>query len=129
MSEPKIKMYCIFSKEALKKMNGIRGKLASQAGHAYLHAFWDAYDEDKPTESVYAADAYRQGRAYKITLSVETDAELKEIVDSYKDICGAVLIEDAGLTVFGEPTVTCAGIGPVSDSDLLDNIKSLRTLT
>ena len=36
MSEPKIKMYCIFSKEALKKMNGIRGKLASQAGHAYL---------------------------------------------------------------------------------------------
>ena len=23
-------------------MNGVRGKMCTQAGHAYLHAFWDA---------------------------------------------------------------------------------------
>ena len=38
----KHKMYCIFAKESIAKMNGIRGKMATQAGHAYLHAFWDA---------------------------------------------------------------------------------------
>ena len=39
-----IKMYCIFSRESLEAMKGVRGKMAAQAGHAYLHAFWNADD-------------------------------------------------------------------------------------
>ena len=38
----KIKMYCIFAQESLDKIKGVRGKMASMAGHGYLHAFWDA---------------------------------------------------------------------------------------
>lgn len=38
------RMYCIVARDSLKLMNGNRGKLAAQAGHAYLHAFWDAED-------------------------------------------------------------------------------------
>lgn len=65
-------MYCVFSKEALVKMKGIRGKMASQAGHAFLHAYWDAEARHRAL-----AEAYRHsGRAYKITLVVDTDAEL-----------------------------------------------------
>ncbi len=37
----KIKIYCIFAKESVVKMNGIRGKIATQSGHAYLHSYWD----------------------------------------------------------------------------------------
>ena len=43
MADKPLKMYCIFSKEAVKAMNGNRGKLASMAGHAYLHAWWAAF--------------------------------------------------------------------------------------
>lgn len=121
-----VKMYCIFSKEALKKMNGIRGKLASQAGHAYLHAFWDALSKNYNPDEIAE---YQQSRAYKITLVVETDAELVALHRAYQDFCGTALIEDAGFTVFKEPTITCLGIGPVRESRIDPVLRDLRTLT
>ena len=38
-----IKMYAIFCRETLRQMK-FEGKLAAQAGHAYLHAWWNAED-------------------------------------------------------------------------------------
>ena len=35
----KYKMYCIFSKPTLTDLKGIRGKLASQSGHAFCIRF------------------------------------------------------------------------------------------
>ena len=130
------KMYCIFARESLDKINGVRGKLATQAGHAYLHAFWDSEQRfrsyygglggDNPGPS----DLYKASeRAYKITLVVDTVDELKAIQAKYKDICGTSLVTDAGFTVFKEPTTTCLGLGPISEYHIGDDLESLKTLT
>lgn len=107
-------MYLIVSKEALKKMNGIRGKMFTQAGHGYLHAFWDA--EKRFPE---AAEIYKNsGFAKKITAVVETDSELTDLYEKFKDKCGISLVVDRGLTVFNEPTQTFLGIGPLRQSEV-----------
>lgn len=124
-------MYCLCSKEALDKMKGVRGKMITQGGHAYLHAFWDA--ERRFPES---AKAYQDSeRAYKITIVVDTEAELIEFRDRYKDICGVSLVVDAGITVFKNedgsprPTVTYLGIGPITESLIGSDLASLKTLS
>lgn len=123
----KIKMYCIFSRESLSKMNGIRGKMATQAGHAYLHAFWNALENE--SHKNMALDYKASDHAYKITLVVDTVDELKEIQQRYKDVCGTSLVTDAGFTVFEVPTTTCLGIGPISEDKIGDDLKCLKTLT
>lgn len=127
-------MYCVFAMESVKKMNGIRGKLASMSGHAYLHAFWDAFDGDPLNEvnrnKREQAYAYKNSeRAYKITLVVDTVEELRALQNKYKDICGTSLVTDAGFTVFNEPTTTCLGLGPISEANIGDDIKALKTFT
>ncbi len=120
----KIKMYVIFAKESVDKMKGSRGKLGTQAGHGYLHAFWDASDRFPDM-----AQAYRDTtHAYKITLVVPTVADLEALEASYRDVCGVSLVKDAGFTVFAEPTVTVLGVGPLRESDIGDDIKALKTL-
>ena len=127
----KIKMYCIFAKESVVKMNGVRGKLATQAGHAYLNAYWDsmsdmAADGDRPKFS--NAMAYQMANhCYKITLVVDTVEELKTLQNAYRDKVGTALITDAGFTVFTEPTTTCLGIGPIPENMIGDDLKALKT--
>lgn len=119
-----MKMYCIFSKESIAKMGGNRGKLAAQAGHAFLHAFWNA-------ESNYPTVAYfyqTSGLAKKVTLVCETDKELEEIYNAYAFNTGATKVVDQGLTVFNEPTLTCIGIGPIAEDLVGSDIKSLKVL-
>jgi peptidyl-tRNA hydrolase len=124
----KIKMYCIFARESVDKMNGIRGKMCTQAGHAYLHAYWDSLNPEKCF--IDQVRAYMTSdRAYKITLIVDTVDELKAIQEKYKNICGTSLVTDAGLTVFSEPTTTCLGIGPISEDKIGDDLKALKTFT
>lgn len=124
IAEPKLRMYCVFSKEAIKLMNGSRGKLAAQAGHAYLHAYWDA--EKRFPE---LAKRYRNSeRAYKICLVVETTEELGQLYAEHYLKTGTTHVKDAGFTVFKEPTVTCVGIGPIDPSDCSDFLKSLKVL-
>lgn len=120
----KLKMYCIVSREALKAMNGNRGKMMAQAGHAFLHAFLNGNVDWRHKCLAYLNDQ----RAYKITLAVDTTAEVHELYEKYKRKCGTALIEDAGFTVFEEPTVTCLGIGPIYESDQCEKLKSLRPL-
>lgn len=128
----KYKMYCIFAKESIAKMNGNRGKLAAQAGHAFLHAYWDAMndcsrDGDRPK---YNQARYYQmsDHTYKITLVVDTVEELQQLHDKYKDICGVSLVKDAGFTVFTEPTVTCLGLGPIGEDKIGEDLKGLKLL-
>ena len=128
----KHKLYCIFAEESVKKMNGIRGKMCTQAGHAYLHTVWDAYTPTfnltKMFRKIKQAFHYKFSKhAYKITLKVSTVDELKILQEKYKDICGTSLVTDAGFTVFDEPTTTCLGIGPISEDNIGDDIKALKT--
>lgn len=108
-------------------MGGNRGKLAAQAGHAYLHAFWDAenYDNYK-----IATDHYRDRmKAKKVCLVVDTDAELFELYETYlyQEI-GSTLVKDAGITVFEYPTITCIGIGPLTSEQMCDKLKETKVL-
>lgn len=131
-----MKMYCIFAMESIKKMNGSRGKLASMAGHAYLHAYWDSGKRACGFQHGFSEDAlphtmlYKQSeRAYKITLVVDTVEELKKIEEEYKEICGVSLVTDAAFTVFNEPTTVCLGVGPIPNELITDTIKNLKVLT
>lgn len=118
-----LKMYCVVSREALKAMNGNRGKLGSQTGHAYLHAFWNAANRTPEL-----ADQYKNSQAaVKVTLVVDTTEELLAIAELYSDY-GLTIVEDAGRTVFSEPTVTCIGIGPIDPADREEKLKSLKPL-
>ena len=98
------------------------GKLAAQAGHAYLHAWWDAEDrlrripgQLKDTDYYrHVMLPYREGDdARKVSLVVDTVDELRELYDTFRPHMGATLVEDCGYTVFSEPTITAVGLGPV----------------
>lgn len=119
------RLYAVIANEALKKTNGIRGKMHTQTGHAFLHAFWDA-------ENRFPEDAKKykySGLAKKITLIVESVDELHVLAKAYHDRCGVSLVEDRGLTVFKEPTITCLGIGPIAFKNVDTDLKSLKTFT
>lgn len=117
----KYKMYCIFAKESIDKMGGNRGKMCTQAGHAYTHTLLKAL-----SKTPEAVEAYLSDRAYKITLIVDTVEQLKELQEKYNDIAATYLVTDAGFTVFNAPTTTCLGIGPIGEDNISDDIKSLK---
>lgn len=119
----KYKLYCIFAKESVQKMNGIRGKMCTQAGHAYVHTMLTAMIETPGLAQAYLDN----GHAYKITLIVDTVDELKQIQEKYKDKVATKLVTDAGFTVFKEPTTTCLGLGPISEDMIGDDLKAIKT--
>lgn len=141
MSEDYV-MYCIFSKEAIKAMGGNRGKLASMAGHAYLHAWWDANYATSDKEPFTMQDvkmfdkmnkdaqAYREsGFAKKVTLAVDTTEQLLALYERIKDLPhGKTLVVDRALTVFEEPTTVCIGYGPVHKRDVPYALSILKVL-
>ena len=65
----KHKMYCIFAEDSVKKMSGIRGKMCTQAGHAYVHTMLRALQQFPQ----HVQDYLNSGHAYKITLIVQTE--------------------------------------------------------
>ena len=103
-------------------MNGIRGKMATQAGHAYLHTFMNAMAETPELAAAYLDSDH----AYKITLIVDTVEQLRELQEAYKDVCATRLITDKGFTVFTEPTTTCLGIGPLGEDMIGEDLKALK---
>jgi peptidyl-tRNA hydrolase len=118
-----LKLYCVVSKEAVTAMKGNRGKLAAQCGHAYLHAFWDAQKRFPEMANHYQN---LQERAYKICLVVETAKEFEVLMAFHENKCGVTIVEDAALTVFDEPTVTCMGIGPIDPARVSEKLKNLK---
>lgn len=118
-------MYCIVNGAAMKQMNGNRGKLAAQAGHAYLHAYIDAYNRF----TIDAVKYMSEGKATKVCLVVDNVDQLDKIQRAYIDKCGNSMVTDAGKTVFnGVPTVTCLGVGPILRDEVGEDIKALKVL-
>jgi len=119
------KMYFVVCRDAAKKMNGIRGKMMTQAGHGYLHSFWDA-------EARFPKDAERyknSDHARKITVQVDSAQDLDEIILAYKNVCGVSLVKDAAFTVFSEPTITGLGLGPIREDLIGEDLKALKLFT
>lgn len=119
-----LRLYCVVSKEVFSfiKKKGAEGKGHAQSGHAWMHAFWDAERNFPEAAAAYKDSAH----AYKITLKVATEDELKAIYEAHAGICGRTLVEDAGFTVFDKPTVTCVGLGPVRRSQLAGGAGDLK---
>lgn len=125
-----IKMYSVFARETLCKMQ-FQGKLAAQAQHCTLHAWWDAEDRFKDTPYwTNVCLPYRNGNdARKITLVVDTVEELEVLYNKYKPYMGATFVEDCAYTVFESPTITGIGLGPIDDAWLEGSeLKALSTL-
>lgn len=118
----KHKMYCIFARESVKKMNGVRGKMCTQAGHAYVHTLLNAQQQWPEHVQAYLDS----GHAFKITCVVDTIAELEQLQQKYQAHCATKLVTDKGLTVFSEPTTTCLGIGPISEDLIGDDLAGLK---
>jgi len=128
-----MKMYCVVARDSLKLMNGNRGKLAAQAGHAYLHAYWDSENRFGPRLAESGAEGPAEtyafsGKATKVCLVVDTVDDLKALYEAYRPICGVSLVTDAGLTCFDGPTTTCLGIGPIAEDKVDVNLSSLKVL-
>ena len=117
-----LRLYAIISREALKAAGGARGKMMAQAGHAFLHAYWDP--EARFPER---AKAYREGLAKKIVLAAEDTAELEAIAARIEGV-GVTLVKDAALTVFKEPTLTAVGIGPIDEDEVPEWLAKLPGL-
>lgn len=131
-----IKMYAIFCRETLQKMK-FEGKLAAQAGHAYLHAWWDAEDRfswggvaEDPDYWYDVCEKYRSSNdARKIALVVDTVAELEALYEEFKPHMGATIVDDCGYTVFDVTTTTAVGLGPIqSDWTKGTRLADLETL-
>lgn len=120
----KIKLYAVFAQDSLDKMKGIAGKMGAQAGHAYLHSFWDAENRFPQTAAFYR----NSDHAYKIALVVPTVEDLKPLLKRYRNVCGVTMVKDAGFTVFDEPTITAIGIGPIREQDIGDDLKAIPSL-
>lgn len=88
-----------------------KGKMVAQGSHACLYAYL------KTPQAV--RDMWFGQRQAKICVYVNSEAELFEIFKKAEDAgLPAVLIKDAGLTEFKEPTYTAVGIGPCEENQV-----------
>ena len=119
-----IKLYCIIAREAVELMGGNRGKMMTQAGHAYVHALTDSMQRQDRSQVV--RDYLGSGQSFKITLVVDTIDDLRALHAKLNAKFGNALITDAGRTVFTSPTTTCLGVGPIRDSEKPSELSELR---
>lgn len=89
------------------------GKMAAQAGHAFLSA-WRLALKDNAENAMSYADAAQ----VKIVLLAPDLPTLERIQGkAHQRGVPAVLITDAARTVLPEPAVTVLGLGPMSKTD------------
>jgi len=103
------------------------GKLASQAGHAYVEAALNAQSNCPDRFSHYRRD----GLGTKICLGVENEKQLLELQQRCQHQgVPATLITDHGCTNFfgGKPTITALGVGPVQRHEIKPILGHLKLL-
>lgn len=102
------------------------GKIASQAGHGYLHAFLAAQDLWPAQAACYVADP----PGTKVTLSGKLQAILAAQEQAQKDGIPHFLVVDSGCPDFfdGEPTVTALGLGPATKNQIQHITRRFNTL-
>jgi peptidyl-tRNA hydrolase len=90
------------------------GKIASQAGHAYLDSLLSASQLDPQIVSSYRQDSH----GIKVCLKAKNLYALERACEEVKALgVPCALITDLGYTQFeGRPTITALGIGPVRRS-------------
>lgn len=102
-TDPDLRLVAVFRADLMMPP----GKLAVQAGHAYLATYRNA-----PAALRAAYDPYAQP---KIALIAADERALRAMNISAASLgVSHALITDAGRTVFPEPTVTALGLGPLT---------------
>lgn len=88
------------------------GKIASQAGHAYLGSFFAAQQLWPDVAALY----HSQAPGTKVCLQGRLSAILRAHEQAKTEGIPCFLVVDSGCLDFfgGEPTVTALGIGPAS---------------
>lgn len=115
-------LYCIVSDEAVKACKGNRGKMMAQAGHAYVDAILDSQIRFPDAVEAYI----NSGVVKKVCLRAPDPQVLRDLHSSYRRTHGVKLVQDAGLTVFDGPTITCLGLGPIDPKDIKEDLSSLK---
>lgn len=102
------------------------GKLASQAGHAYLGAFLQTLELDPPAAKLYAAEQ----PGTKVCLQASLKDLMKAELRCREAGVPCFLVVDQGCPDFfgGEPTVTALGFGPARQDQVAQITKPLRLL-
>lgn len=122
------KLYSILLLPAVKAMNGNRGRMAVQAGHGWLHAYWDA--EKRFPEAVAA---YRSQTAFKVCLVTDSEEAIQAMFFLYSQICGASLVKESGSKSDGTTDeaaafgLTCLGLGPLHADHVRDDLRALKS--
>lgn len=117
-----LRLYAVVPAEVAQALRQEPGKLAAQAGHAFLECWFVA-----TLDFTDAARAYRYTQSQaKIVLLGPPLAELLELAKPLHSVCARCTITDEGRTVFGGPTVTMVGLGPVSWNQLTPELRLLR---
>lgn len=89
------------------------GKLAAQVAHACV-----VLAVSCPVEKLRAWIDVDRGNQTKIVLSAKSETELEKWrAVAEREGIAHHLVVDAAKTFFREPTVTCLGVGPVSESE------------
>ena len=100
-----------------------RGKLAAQAGHAFV----EAYKKTK-TKNPDTITAWELTGGEKVVLKVSGETELIKYFTRLKRKFPTVLIRDAGHTQIKAGSKTCIGVGPVKESEIDPITKDLKLL-
>lgn len=105
------------------------GKLAAQAGHAYVSALWAAKDISPESFNNYISDP----PGTKVCLAARDDAELLAL----RDIAASMgipyaLIIDEGHVLLphfdGSPIVTALGLGPATRREVASLTRRLQSI-
>ena len=101
------------------------GKIAPQAGHAYLDAYLLAQEWRPETIPLY-----KTNHGIKICLEAKNLSQLERAYErAYELGIPCALITDLGYTVFeGQPTITALGIGPCKKDEVWEFIKRFRLM-
>lgn len=87
-----------------------RGKSEVQFGHAIALVFGQC-EHDKIW-------FYLSGSQLKLSMEVDDLAAIEKIAEmAERRGVPYAIVKDAGRTVFGEPTITCIGLGPMNKTD------------
>ncbi len=102
-----------------------RGKIAAQAGHAYLDAFLEA--QRLRPESI---PEYKTRHGIKVCMRAKNLAQLERaFAEAKRAGIPCALITDLGYTQFeGQPTVTALGIGPARKSEVHSFLKRFQLM-
>jgi peptidyl-tRNA hydrolase, PTH2 family len=101
------------------------GKLAAQAGHAFLSSWISFYEKD-PNQAM----SYAKGSQVKIALVAKDCSQLEAIALKAKNRnVTFAFIADEGRTVVPPGTVTALGLGPMTKQDSNALTRGLKLVT